>query len=75
MSLKLFHTADIHLGSKFNYLGEKASEQRKQLEKSFEGIVENAIKEDSKVFLIAGDLFDSPFPAIETVNFAKLQIN
>jgi DNA repair exonuclease SbcCD nuclease subunit len=82
--LKIFHTADLHLGSKFNFLGEKAGIQRKQLEESFAGIVEKAIAgkaisskaitAKADIFLIAGDTFDSPFPGVNTISFVKEQI-
>ena len=56
-SVKILHTADLHLGSsRTNVLGGKA-----EIENAFFGII-NACKTQSVDFLlIAGDLFDTPF--------------
>ena len=75
MNIKIFHTADVHLGAKFNFLGSKAELQRKQLEETFAGIVEEAITKEVQIFLVAGDLFDSPYPSTICVNFVKTQID
>ena len=57
--IKLLHTADIHIGSPFKWLGEKGKEQRRQIKRTFSKVVDLAIEEKIDVFLIAGDLFDS----------------
>lgn len=59
MSLKLLHTADVHLGAKFLSLGHKGEDQRAQLLQAFDDTVNLAIRERVNLFLIAGDLFDS----------------
>lgn len=63
MGLKILHTADIHLGAKFTYLGDKAAKQRNQLVSTLDKIVHTAIEQKADLFLIAGDLFDNPYPA------------
>lgn len=60
MSLRILHTADIHLGAKFLGLGRKGEHQRDQLLQAFDETVNLAIRERVDLFLIAGDLFDSP---------------
>jgi DNA repair exonuclease SbcCD nuclease subunit len=60
MSLKILHTADVHLGAKFLGLGRKGEYQREQLLQAFDETVNLAIRERVDLLLIAGDLFDSP---------------
>lgn len=57
--IKLFHTADIHLGAKFLNIGDKGKEQRDQIKASFQKLILQAITEKVDIVLIAGDLFDS----------------
>ena len=74
MSIKIFHTADVHLGAKFNSFGKRADLQRKEIEKSFTKIVDLAIEKEIQIFIIAGDLFDSPFPSMATTAFVINQL-
>lgn len=74
MPIKLLHTADIHLGAKFLFLGNRASEQREQIKKTFENTVNSAIEKGVNLFVISGDLFDSSFPSLQTVLFVKDQL-
>jgi DNA repair protein SbcD/Mre11 len=60
MPLKILHTADVHLGAKFLGLGRKGEHQREQLLQAFDETVNLAIRERVDLFLVAGDLFDSP---------------
>ncbi|MHB8896655.1 MAG: metallophosphoesterase family protein [Candidatus Geothermincolia bacterium] len=60
MSLRILHTADVHLGAKFLGLGRKGEHQREQLLQAFDETVNLAIRERVDLLLIAGDLFDSP---------------
>lgn len=73
--MKIFHTADVHLGAKFNSLGAKSNIQRKAIENSFEFMVDTAIEQNASLLMIAGDLFDSPFPSETTKAFVLSQIN
>src|SRR6266849_1636063 len=54
--MKLFHTADIHLGRR--RLDGRLPD--KDLADAFAYVAAQAIKEAADVFLIAGDLFDRP---------------
>lgn len=74
MALKILHTSDVHLGAKLGYLGEKASAHRKQIEKTFETSVQLAIDQAVDLFLIAGDLFDSPYPSKANIALVINQI-
>ena len=69
--LKLLHLADIHLGAKFVELGPKGLTQRAKLAETFSTLPTLAKEKGAQLVLIAGDLFDAPFPSkasIETVN-------
>jgi DNA repair exonuclease SbcCD nuclease subunit len=55
--LKILHTADIHLGTKFSGLGNKGASQREQLRATFKSVIATAIDEKVNIVLIAGDLF------------------
>jgi exonuclease SbcD len=57
--IKILHTADIHLGGKFSFLGDRGKDYRNQLLSTFEKIVDLAIAEKVSLVLIAGDLFDT----------------
>lgn len=56
--LRLAHTADVHLGRAFSYLGEAASAHQARLKRAFQRVFEQA--RECAAVLIAGDLFDSP---------------
>jgi len=57
--LKILHTADIHIGTKFSGLGNKGATQREQLRATFKNVIAAAIDERVNIVLIAGDLFDA----------------
>lgn len=59
MTLRILHTADVHLGATFRGLGERGREQRRQVEATFARVVRLALDERVDVVAIAGDLFDS----------------
>jgi len=71
--LKLLHTGDVHLGAKFSSLGEKGKEHRKQIEKTFENVIDLAIEKNVNAFLVAGDLFDNTNPSQSSLSFVKRQ--
>lgn len=57
--VKFAHLADVHLG------GWRQQELRDLNFKSFQIAIDNCIKEKVEFVLMAGDLFDSPYPPIE----------
>jgi DNA repair exonuclease SbcCD nuclease subunit len=65
--IKFIHTADIHLGRKFNYLGDKSQDAREHLFDILKKISQLAIDNKVKFLLISGDLFDSANPDLYTV--------
>ncbi|MEI6462575.1 MAG: metallophosphoesterase [bacterium] len=61
--LKILHTSDIHIGTPFAWLQDRAGDSRQQIKKTFEDIVNMAIEKEINVVIITGDIFDSPFPS------------
>ena len=60
--LRLLHTADVHLGAPFGFLGRRGREQRDQLKATFSRVIDLALTSQVDALLIAGDLFDSAYP-------------
>jgi len=73
--LKILHTADIHLGTKFSGLGNKGASQREQLRTTFKNVIATAIDEGVNVVLIAGDLFDANQQPQRNVDLVIEQFN
>ncbi|MCS7273301.1 MAG: DNA repair exonuclease [Fimbriimonadales bacterium] len=72
--LRLAHTADVHLGRAFGYLGAAASEHQARLKRAFERVFELARQHECHAVLIAGDLFDSPRISRAWLEFALATI-
>lgn len=68
--MKIIHTADVHLGAKLNFLGDKASLHRENIASAFAKSISIAIEAKADIFLLGGDLFDSNHPAQASVLFA-----
>lgn len=63
--MKIFHTADLHLGSKMLVFSEaEAKERREELLLTFSAIISRALSEKAEAVIIAGDLFDGAYPSI-----------
>ena len=71
MAIKILHTADVHIGAKLTFLGERAEEQRKQINATFSATCALGAKQKADLLLIAGDLFDSPYPSAANVLFVQ----
>ncbi|AJY71697.1 DNA repair exonuclease [Geobacter sulfurreducens] len=67
MPIRFLHTADLHLDSPLRTFGDLARERRRDFLKTFDRIVNLAIKREVDCVLIAGDLFDSTSVGAETV--------
>lgn len=72
--LRLAHTADVHLGRAFGYLGEAASEHQARLKRAFQRVFELAQQHRCDAVLLAGDLFDHPRVGRAWVEFALTTI-
>lgn len=66
MPIKILHTSDLHLEAKLGFLGSKSQDHRKQLITTFKELVVRAVSGKYDLVLIAGDLFDTPFPGENT---------
>lgn len=62
--MKFAHIADCHLGSW------RDPKMRKVNEKAFEMAIDNAIREKINFLLIAGDLFNTAVPSIDSIKLA-----
>lgn len=70
--IKIIHTADIHLG--YDSYEENYDFDRKQeIQETFHRIISVSIKEKVDLILIAGDLFDTPNPPSEAVDYVIRQ--
>lgn len=58
-SVRILHTADLHIGAQCSYLGADAPVRRAEIVKTFEKIVGLCRENSIDLLLIAGDLFDS----------------
>ncbi len=72
--LRLLHTADVHLGAGFGFLGRRGREHRAQLKSTFSRVVDLALTSQVDVLLIAGDLFDTVYPHPGTVGEVIYQL-
>ena len=61
-TISFLHTADVHLGRPFDSLGSRAEARREDIRAAFRKMVDRAVQESIDLFLVAGDLFDSPCP-------------
>lgn len=61
--LRILHTSDLHLDAPFPGLGAREGQRRADLLKTFERMVNLAIKRDVRLFLVAGNLFDTSHPS------------
>ena len=59
--MKILHTSDLHIGSPLTsrLSQEKIRERKAELLSCFEKMIEEAVYQRVRVFIIAGDLFDS----------------
>jgi DNA repair exonuclease SbcCD nuclease subunit len=73
MGRRILHLADLHLGFSQSYLGPRASERVLEADGVLERIADWIVHEEGHgigAVLIAGDLFDSPWPDESTVERA-----
>jgi DNA repair exonuclease SbcCD nuclease subunit len=69
-SLKLLHTADVHLDVDGFGSAPHARHYRDVAHQAFRTVIDLAIREDVDLLLIAGDLFDSNHPSSAVVDLA-----
>ena len=59
MSIRILHTADVHLGASLGNFGDLARERQRDFERTFDRIINLAIKREADCLVVAGDLFES----------------
>ena len=69
-TLKILHTADVHLDLDTYGSDSRARRYRDIMHQAFSTVIDLAIQQDVDLLLIAGDLFDSNRPSGEAVDFA-----
>lgn len=62
MSVKIIHTADLHLGRALPYLNARAAARRSEIALTLQKITDICKTENADALVIAGDLFESPCP-------------
>lgn len=62
VSMKIFHLSDLHIGIKL--YNRNLAEDQKYI---FKQIIENTVKEQADVIIIAGDIYDKAVPSAEAV--------
>lgn len=60
-SIRILHTADVHIGAPFEFLGGRGKDQRVAVREAFKRITTMASGEGFQVLLIAGDLFEAAY--------------
>lgn len=73
--LRLVHTADVHLGYSSEVFGAAAAEHRRRLQAAFGRCVDLCLEREAQLFVVAGDLFDSPQPSESAGTFARAQLS
>ncbi len=72
--IKLIHAADVHLDSPFRMEDlQKAQARKNELRAAFSSLIYWAKTENADFLIIAGDLFDSPHPTPDAVDFVLSQ--
>ena len=72
MSVRIIHTADVHLDSPFTAFTPSGAEKRREnIRKSFLALIEKAREEKTQLFFISGDLFDTEFATRDTALMLK----
>lgn len=72
--IKIIHAADIHLDSPFRMEDlQKAQARKNELRAAFSSLIYWVKTEAADLLLIAGDLFDSPHPSGDAVDFVLTQ--
>jgi len=72
--LKLLHTADVHLDARFPGLGPLDRRRRDDFSRTFRRLIDLAIAEQVDLFVVAGDLFDTPQPAAAAISLVRAEL-
>jgi hypothetical protein len=70
----LYHLADVRLGGAFPFLGRAGTGHRRQVRETFVHAVDRGLALAPSLVIISGNLFGTPFPARDVVDFAREQV-
>ena len=73
MAVRFLHLADLHLGSRHEYLGEGNESRAREVKETFREAVNFALDPERGIdgILISGNLFDNHCPDPETLSFVR----
>ncbi|MBA7548702.1 hypothetical protein ES705_41168 [subsurface metagenome] len=75
MEIKIFHTADLHLGMRFAGYPDVQDELINARHETLENMVEIANQESCTLFVMAGDLFDRTTLNVKDISMAARALN
>ena len=75
MGIKIFHTADLHLGMRFAGYPDVQDELINARHETLENMVEVANQESCTLFVMAGDLFDRTTLNVKDISMAARALN
>lgn len=75
MEIKIFHTADLHLGMRFTGYPDVQNELINARHETLENMVEVANQESCTLFVMAGDLFDRTTLNVKDISMAARTLN
>ena len=75
MGIKIFHTADLHLGMRFAGYPDVQDELINARHETLENMVEVANQESCTLFVMAGDLFDRTTLNVKDISMAARTLN
>lgn len=75
MEIKIFHTADLHLGMRFAGYPDVQDELINARHETLENMVEIANQESCTLFVMAGDLFDRTTLNVKDISMAARTLN
>ena len=67
--VKIIHTSDLHLGASFRNFKDNAKQHTNNLRQALRATIQDHLNNDAQLMIIAGDLFDSPQPTQQTIDF------
>lgn len=67
----ILQTSDIHIGSKFMNLANKATLLRERIKQTLTEIVDLALDQKVSAVIFPGDIYDDPYPSEGNINFVK----
>lgn len=74
LTVKILHTADVHLDAPYGFLGAAGSSHRLQVKNTFGRICRIASEESFDLLAISGDLFDSNVVSERTTDWVTAQL-